>query len=68
MREVSQMAPSHAGSELIPLQFYFGLSDDIEEGPPRGRALPPCFHYFPFVSSGLALTACPGFRGSPGLN
>lgn len=28
------MAPSHAGSELIPLQFYFGLSDDIEEGPP----------------------------------
>lgn len=29
------MAPSHTGSALIPLQFYFGLSDDIEEGPPR---------------------------------
>lgn len=34
MREVSEMAASHTGSELIPPQFYSGLSDDIEEGPP----------------------------------
>lgn len=66
MIKVSQREPSHAGSQLIPFQFYFSLPMTSRRKPPLGAFLSQrlIFIIFPFLTKNLTLTFSAKAAGS----